>query len=121
MSGVCTRLATDPNNCGACGRHCEQLPNVVTTCSTGVCAYTCAAGWADCDGLLCWLAVEVLDGAAKWSDVDGPAVVAVVMGGEGDRQSSEDGNDLRLNAHSELLSSGPLLFDARLSPQALGV
>lgn len=50
-SGVCTSLASDPNNCGACGRSCNWFPNVVTTCRAGTCAYACADGWADCDGV----------------------------------------------------------------------
>lgn len=49
-AGVCTSLASDPNNCGACGRSCGGYPNVVTTCRAGTCAYACATGWADCDG-----------------------------------------------------------------------
>lgn len=48
-AGVCTTLASDPSNCGACGRTCGYFPNVVTTCSNGVCGYACAEGWADCD------------------------------------------------------------------------
>lgn len=50
-SNMCEiNLATDPVNCGFCGKVCA-LPNSTTACSQGVCVVTtCTAGWANCDG-----------------------------------------------------------------------
>lgn len=50
-SGVCTNLATDPNNCSACGASCTSYPQVHSTCDSGSCAYACWDGWKDCDGV----------------------------------------------------------------------
>ena len=43
-------LATDPNNCGACGLVCSANHVPMPSCDGGVCNGACAAGWADCDG-----------------------------------------------------------------------
>jgi hypothetical protein len=49
--GTCTSTATDPANCGACGAVCSAI-NGATACVAGSCRIaTCAAGFADCDGL----------------------------------------------------------------------
>ncbi len=43
--------AGDVNNCGACNNKCPTPANAVSaSCSVGVCKFTCAAGFADCDG-----------------------------------------------------------------------
>lgn len=41
-------IATDPNNCGACGNVCT-FPNAVGFCIGGVCGMTCDPGFADCN------------------------------------------------------------------------
>jgi hypothetical protein len=40
----------DLANCGACGTACSPRTNATAACSAGACAYTCSAGFADCDG-----------------------------------------------------------------------
>ncbi|MFO0593451.1 MAG: hypothetical protein U0441_38270 [Polyangiaceae bacterium] len=49
--GSCFDLATDQNNCGACGDVCISFPHALPpACVNGQCAPTgCEAGWADCD------------------------------------------------------------------------
>ena len=42
---------SDAAHCGGCGTVCEARANTVTTCAAGHCAYACATGFADCDGL----------------------------------------------------------------------
>jgi hypothetical protein len=42
-------VATDPNNCGACGTVCSSAHIPVPVCASGVCAGQCADGWVDCD------------------------------------------------------------------------
>ncbi len=44
-------LATDPENCGACGARCLTVPTATATCSAGVCGLACNPGRGDCDGL----------------------------------------------------------------------
>jgi hypothetical protein len=50
---VCTNLARDEANCGACGAVCAPGPNAIATrCRNGACQVAeCAAGWGDCNGL----------------------------------------------------------------------
>ena len=43
-------LATDPSNCGACRKSCAA-PNGTGTCDAGRCAFQCASGFSDCDGV----------------------------------------------------------------------
>jgi hypothetical protein len=50
-SGVCTSVASDPANCGACGAGCASYPQVHSVCDAGRCGYTCYEGWANCDGV----------------------------------------------------------------------
>ncbi|MBK8257047.1 MAG: DNRLRE domain-containing protein [Polyangiaceae bacterium] len=49
-NGCESELSSDNNNCGTCGLACGNLPNAAGVCQTGACAYTCNAGWGDCDG-----------------------------------------------------------------------
>ncbi|MFZ5439317.1 MAG: MopE-related protein [Myxococcota bacterium] len=45
-------LATDVNNCGACGRVCAAANVTVPRCTAGTCnVQQCANGFVDCDGL----------------------------------------------------------------------
>jgi hypothetical protein len=49
-TGCETNLATDANNCGACGNKCS-LPNATPACTANACTIAaCNAGYADCDG-----------------------------------------------------------------------
>ncbi len=41
-------LATDANNCGACGRPCSAANGYSPTCNGGLCTTTCNYGWGDC-------------------------------------------------------------------------
>jgi hypothetical protein len=63
----CTDLATDPQNCGECGRTCV-IPNAEAGCLEGACVLaTCDAGFTDCDGTVatgCEQAVECSEGSA---------------------------------------------------------
>ncbi len=36
--------------CGACGHACPTPAHAVATCAASACGFTCAAGYADCDG-----------------------------------------------------------------------
>jgi Repeat of unknown function (DUF5648) len=48
--GACVDLASDPNNCGACGRTCV-VPSAAAACIASECALaSCDLGTADCDG-----------------------------------------------------------------------
>jgi hypothetical protein len=47
--GCETSIATDPNNCNACGKTCSSNHMATRTCSSGTCSGTCSAGYADCD------------------------------------------------------------------------
>lgn len=47
----CITTATDPLNCGGCGRNCV-LPHATAGCSSGACTVAhCDSGWADCDNM----------------------------------------------------------------------
>ncbi|MEZ4410951.1 MAG: hypothetical protein R3A52_31405 [Polyangiales bacterium] len=49
--GCESHLATDPMNCGMCGRACPTPTNAGSVaCADGLCGYTCAEGFADCNG-----------------------------------------------------------------------
>src|SRR5690242_13134912 len=42
-------VETDVLNCGLCGNACPSPPpNAQTTCTSGVCGYSCLTGFADC-------------------------------------------------------------------------
>ena len=43
-------IATDPNNCGACGTVCSSANMASRTCGGGACNGACTAGFADCNG-----------------------------------------------------------------------
>ncbi len=49
-NGCETNTFTDVAHCGACARPCASRPNATAACNAGACAYTCAMGFADCDG-----------------------------------------------------------------------
>src|SRR5207253_3397619 len=52
MDGCETALASDPANCGACGKPCPAPPNVVATCTNAMCGVAgCVPGFADCNGI----------------------------------------------------------------------
>jgi len=47
---TCVDTASDPGNCGACGKACSA-PNEQASCGGGQCQPgTCNPGWGDCDG-----------------------------------------------------------------------
>lgn len=49
-SGACPDTQTDPANCGVCGHDCSAQANPGTaSCASGVCAFTCAGGYLDCN------------------------------------------------------------------------
>src|ERR1041385_1363804 len=41
---ICTDLANDVGNCGACGNACRPGPYETATCVSGTCVYSCAEG-----------------------------------------------------------------------------
>lgn len=49
---VCVDTRNDPMNCGGCSTVCPQFPHASTSCTGGVCAIACAAGWGDCDAVV---------------------------------------------------------------------
>jgi hypothetical protein len=65
--GHCVDFATDPQNCGACGRTCV-VAQAEAACVAGECALgACATGWADCDGdpaTGCELEIDCAEGQA---------------------------------------------------------
>ena len=48
--GVCTSVASDPGNCGACGLACSGPANSTPSCVSGTCVLTCNAGYTNCGG-----------------------------------------------------------------------
>jgi hypothetical protein len=48
----CETSLRSTDHCGECGRACVAPPHAAPTCDAalGVCGFTCAAGFADCDG-----------------------------------------------------------------------
>ncbi|XP_024358921.1 uncharacterized protein [Physcomitrium patens] len=48
--GCETDVGKDLNNCGGCGKKCNDVPNASTKCSNYKCEYTCNDGWANCNG-----------------------------------------------------------------------
>ncbi len=48
-SNLCTPVATDISNCGACGRACSSAHVNTAGCNNKLCAPVCAAGWGDCN------------------------------------------------------------------------
>jgi len=41
---------TSLTHCGACGTACPARANAAASCASGTCGFTCATGFADCDG-----------------------------------------------------------------------
>jgi hypothetical protein len=60
----CVDIATDEQNCGACGHPCSTGQN----CTGGVC---CDAGRAVCDGVCCDGGTECCDGACPFEHHNG--------------------------------------------------
>jgi hypothetical protein len=48
-SGCEAVLATDPENCGTCGRRCAPREHARATCAASTCAIECEEGFTDCD------------------------------------------------------------------------
>lgn len=49
--GICISTAADNNNCGACGKLCQEQGNAERTCVAGKCSFKqCKAGFSDCNG-----------------------------------------------------------------------
>jgi len=51
LPGCETDLNTTPAHCSACNAACPARPHAVSTCTAGVCGYTCEGSWTDCDGV----------------------------------------------------------------------
>ncbi len=49
--GSCVDIDSDPNNCGSCGRACDDPPHASPTCSSGTCGMACDDGYGECNGL----------------------------------------------------------------------
>jgi hypothetical protein len=49
-NGCETNTRTALAHCGACGTACPTPANAAPTCAAGACGFTCAAGFANCDG-----------------------------------------------------------------------
>ncbi len=49
-NGCETDTSGSTAHCGACGAPCGARANSSATCTMGTCAYTCSAGFGDCDG-----------------------------------------------------------------------
>jgi hypothetical protein len=49
-NGCETDTLTSTAHCGSCGNACAPRANSAASCAAGRCAYTCDAGFADCDG-----------------------------------------------------------------------
>ncbi len=49
-NGCEVTLGSSTAHCGRCGAACPARANATTTCGGGACAFTCDAGYADCDG-----------------------------------------------------------------------
>ncbi|MFO0624558.1 MAG: hypothetical protein U0325_03000 [Polyangiales bacterium] len=50
MNGCEVDVRASADHCGGCGRACAARANSVATCTDGACAWTCVAGFGDCDG-----------------------------------------------------------------------
>ena len=48
-TGACVDTQANSAHCGACGTGCD-LAHAAPTCVAGSCAYTCTAGFGNCDG-----------------------------------------------------------------------
>ncbi|MDP3218548.1 MAG: DUF1565 domain-containing protein, partial [Deltaproteobacteria bacterium] len=49
-TGCETNTFTSVFHCGGCDRACEARAHATAVCTAGSCAYTCEAGFSDCDG-----------------------------------------------------------------------
>jgi hypothetical protein len=45
----CETPSTTTSNCGSCGTVCSSTNATTAACTAGACAYTCKAGFSDCD------------------------------------------------------------------------
>jgi hypothetical protein len=48
--GCEVNVLADASNCGACGKPCLLINATAATCSSGLCQYTCAQAFGDCNG-----------------------------------------------------------------------
>ena len=51
LADGCEADLSSPETCGSCSNECPTRPHATSTCSAGVCGYTCVSGWTDCDGV----------------------------------------------------------------------
>lgn len=49
-NGCETALASDANNCNACGTVCPPAENAAPVCAAGNCGFACSPGYGNCDG-----------------------------------------------------------------------
>jgi stigma-specific protein Stig1 len=59
-SGHCTDLASDVENCGACGHFCDEPgPYEQAICFDGACVYPCVEGAVECNGICTFVESDV--------------------------------------------------------------
>jgi stigma-specific protein Stig1 len=68
-SGHCTDLASDVDNCGACGHFCDEPgPYEQAVCFDGACFYPCVEGAIECNGI-CTFVESDLDNCGACGNV----------------------------------------------------
>lgn len=68
-SGHCTDLASDVDNCGACGHFCDEPgPFEQAACFDGACVYPCVEGAIACNGI-CTLVESDVDNCGACGNV----------------------------------------------------
>ena len=63
LTGCETKTASDPKNCGMCGKACVAGPHGTAACTSSACGLACDTGFADCNKV-------AVDGCESPSDTD---------------------------------------------------